>query len=212
MKYEDIEKYIEAYTQKPSKILWYKTCFQHYYYSAFNSIGLKWSWLSFFFVPLVLMYRKCYIEALIAIVTIAVLGVFSPVLAILVHIISGFLVPYLIYRRFKRVVELAKAQFSDDEAQVLEVVKRYGGTSGGLVILGLVIAIIVGGITEGSRTRLFMPFHHGFSGYKQHKYNRYHMHDFDEHHDMNEFESFLNKLRLRLDLDWQEDEEPKKDN
>lgn len=116
----------EAYIETPEKYEWYKKVFASYDVNGVEKFSLNWSWFSFFFAPIHLAYRKCYIEALLIWI---VQFVFSPsgvMSSIIFSIGCAVISPWLIYKRYRRTVDNIAFSGNDRETKI-EMAKKLGG-------------------------------------------------------------------------------------
>ena len=115
----------EAYIGTPEKFEWYKKVFESYNVNGIEKFSWNWSWWSFFFAPIHLIYRKCYIEALI-IWLIQVFLIPTGFISLVFYIGTAVISPLLIYRRYKRTLD--KVEYSiDDEATKIDTIRKLGG-------------------------------------------------------------------------------------
>ena len=115
----------EAYIGTPDKFEWYKKVFASYDVNGVEKFSWNWSWWSFFFAPIHLAYRKCYLEALVVWL---IQFFFAPtgILGVAFAVGLGVVTPWLIYKRYRRTVD--KVEFSgNDEATQIEMVRKLGG-------------------------------------------------------------------------------------
>jgi hypothetical protein len=92
-----------------------------------------------------LFHRKLYAEGVIWLVSAALLsGISSGILAIIIFFAAAFLNPFLIYKKFKKILAQCNSQNMNYE-QKIETLKTMGGTNAVTsVIWGL--ALIIGGL------------------------------------------------------------------
>ena len=115
----------EAYIGTPEKFEWYKKVFASYNVNGIEKFSWNWSWWSFFFAPTHLIYRKCYVEALI-IWLIQVFLIPTGFISLVFYIGTAVISPLLIYRRYKRTLD--KVEYSiDDEATKIDTIRKLGG-------------------------------------------------------------------------------------
>ena len=115
----------EAYIGTPEKFEWYKKVFESYNVNGIEKFSWNWSWWSFFFAPTHLIYRKCYIEALI-IWLIQVFLIPTGFISLVFYIGTAVVSPLLIYRRYKRTLD--KVEYSiDDKATKIDTIRKLGG-------------------------------------------------------------------------------------
>lgn len=120
------EEAIKAYIGTSDKYEWYISTFSNFTPQNFS---WKWSWYGFFFGPIYLAYRKCYLESFISIVaTNAILAVTSGFGSIFLSLAMGGVTPYLIYRRYISKVRLAEEK-SENYEEKLALIEEYGGVS-----------------------------------------------------------------------------------
>lgn len=120
---------VEAFLATPEKFYWYKNAFQKYDVNGIDNLSWNWSWYAFFFGPLYLVYRKCYIEAILVQLALVVGSVVFPLSSFIFSVIVGGFSPYLIFKKYKKVTtELDKnPNLSFDEK--IDSLRRIGGVN-----------------------------------------------------------------------------------
>ena len=106
---------LEIYLQTPEKVeIYAQTCEISFMKGANSTLAISagWTWWGFFFTFAYLIYRKCYVEALIALAVSFALGP-------LVMIGMGMFGKYIVAKRFEKTLEL-----ENDEA-----LRMLGGTN-----------------------------------------------------------------------------------
>lgn len=116
---------LEAYIGTPDKFEWYKKVFESYDVNGIEKFSFNWSWWGFFFAPIYLVYRKCYLEALVVWI-IQLFFVPTGVLGLAFTVALGVITPWLIYKRYRRTLD--KVEFSDnDKATKIDTIRKLGG-------------------------------------------------------------------------------------
>lgn len=135
------EKALEAYIGTPEKYYWYKVAFSKYDLNGIEKFSWVWSWYSFFFGPLYLLYRKCYVEALVVWIGMAIISSINGFLGFLVSIALGGTLPYLIFKRYKKTIEKVES-VEDDFDKQLGLLSSLGGTNKTARNIGIIIYIL----------------------------------------------------------------------
>lgn len=123
----------------------YKKAFVKYNINGTDQFAFHWSWSGFLFNWLHLLHRRLYIEALISFVVEAVFtGVFFP-LTLAYWIASGMINPFLLYKKYSKVVRTFKERNLTEETKI-ETLKNAGGvnklTSFIIGLIGLIILVV----------------------------------------------------------------------
>lgn len=153
---------LEAYIQTPDKLGWYKMCFSKYDVNGVEKYAWSWSWYAFFFGPIYLAYRKCYLEAVGIWVLTTLFSCFIAVggiVSLAISIAIGGSAPYLVYRRYKKMADQVEMTENNYERQ-LEMLRELGGVNTiarniFIVIYGLVVLM---GIFFGILAALLMNY------------------------------------------------------
>lgn len=147
------EQIMEAFIGTPDKYRWYKNAFSKYDVNGIEKFSWNWSWYAFLGSLVYLVYRKCYVEALILWVASIVLSGISPSAGLFLMIGCGGGAPFLVYRKYKKIVEEVQENENNFEKQ-LDMVRELGGvnTTGrniaiivscfGLIFIGILSAMI----------------------------------------------------------------------
>lgn len=127
----------------------YKNAFSKYNVNGVEKFALVWTWWGFFFSSLMLIYRRLYVEAVIWIVASSILaGSTAGVLGLLVLVAGGVLPPYLIYKKFMRIIRRCN-ELNMGYEQKIQTLKEAGGLSSliviiiaGVFIIGAIVVVI----------------------------------------------------------------------
>lgn len=137
------DKMFYNYIGTPDKTQWYDNVFKKYE-DNLGGFAWDWSWWAFFGGPFFLLYRKCYLEAFIYFL----IGMFLGGFGLVISVISGFLSPYLIYKRYKRTIEKINRLSCIEEDQ-LRMAKEEGGVNKWAIWI-LIICLIILPIFAGA--------------------------------------------------------------
>ena len=123
----DENQAIEAYIDTPKTVDFYKKAFSQYTISGIEKFSWQWSWWAMFGGMFYLLYRKLYLEAFAYFLIFAIIGMI-PVAGLILWILSGAVLPFLVYKRYKRI----KAQVEENipnESEQLNVLRELGGVN-----------------------------------------------------------------------------------
>lgn len=116
---------LEAFVNKPEKVLWYKQAFAKFNVNGIDSMQWVWSWWAFFGGWAFLLYRKQYIPALVLfLITIPASAV--PFGGLIVAILAGGFSTYFIYKGYKQKKAEIENSISDPEKRI-ETMRKLGG-------------------------------------------------------------------------------------
>lgn len=122
------EEVLEAYLGTPDKYQWYKNAFSKYEVNGIEKIAWNWSWYSFFFSYVYLVYRKCYVEAILLWIFQTIVACTLGIAGIVIMILCGGFLPYLVYKKYKKTaIEVEKIH--GDYEKKLETMKELGGVN-----------------------------------------------------------------------------------
>lgn len=122
--YRDLNA-LEAYIETPNKFKWYSKVFESYDINGVEKFSLNWSWWAFFFAPIQLAYRKCYLEAFIIWI---IQFFFAPTGfgGLILSAVFGVISPWIIYKKYRNILD--KVEFSDNDYDTkIEMIKKLGG-------------------------------------------------------------------------------------
>ena len=93
------------------------------------------------------MYRRCYIEGLIALVVTSIISPIIPFGGLIVWITYGFVNTFLIYKRYKRVLTQCSTKSDAEKIQYLQIkggINKILATIAGICsLLGLIIIVLL---------------------------------------------------------------------
>jgi hypothetical protein len=141
---------IEAYIGDKDTAVFYQKAFGKYSVNGIEKFAFCFSWGGFFFGWLNLLHRKLYFEGVIWLIGSAILaGVSSGVLSIILFFAGAFVNPFLIFKRYKKILAQCNAQ-NMPETRKLETLKAMGGTNvltsiimGLALLIGIIVFVIV---------------------------------------------------------------------
>ena len=144
-------KMIEAFVQKPKKVLWYQNAFSKFNINGIDNLRWHWSWWAFFGSFLFLLYRKQYTPALILLLSSVILGM-VPFIGFIIAILAGGYSSYFVYKGYKTKLNEIELNI-DDEDKRIETMGYVGGfhqwvvwisvTFYSLIIVALIAGIII---------------------------------------------------------------------
>lgn len=139
------EEVLENYLGTPDKFDWYKRAFDKYEINGVEKFAWNWSWYSFFFGYVYLVYRKCYIEAILLWAAQIIVGCLFGITGVVVMILCGGFLPYLVYKRYKKIAIKVDA-IDEDYRKKLETMRELGGSNilARNIMIGLFIISIIG--------------------------------------------------------------------
>ena len=151
---EYTRKMIEAFIQKPEKVLWYQNAFDSFNINGIDKMKWRWSWWAFFGGFLFLLYRKQYTASLVVFLSSIVLG-FIPFVALIISILTGGYATYFVYKGYKsKLNEVENVVAPEEESKRVETMRAIGGYHQwvpwvyGLFILSIIFVIGIAYITE----------------------------------------------------------------
>lgn len=127
----------------------YKEAFSKYNVNGVEKFALVWTWWGFFSGSLMLIYRRLYVEAVIWMVAFSILsGATAGVLGLLMFIAGGIVPPYLIYKKFMRIIKKCN-ELNMAYEQKIQTLKEAGGVSSlililiaGVFIIGAIVVVV----------------------------------------------------------------------
>lgn len=136
----DESQAIEAYIDKPQSVEYYKKAFEKYNVAGVDRFAWNWSWWAFGGGMFYLLYRKLYVEALAYFFIFMIVGML-PVVSLILWIISGGVLPYFVYKRYRKIKEQVEANVSDSVEQIA-VLKELGGVNKWAIWLAVVMSVL----------------------------------------------------------------------
>ncbi len=137
---EDL-KAIEAYINKDKVTEFYQKGFAKYSAAGVDQFAWHWSWWAMFGGMFYLLYRKLYMEALIFFVLFAVIGMI-PFAGLVAWIASGGVLPYLVYKRYKKVKAQVEMNFAEEDEQ-FNALREVGGFNQWAIWLGVALHVMM---------------------------------------------------------------------
>ena len=134
-------KAIEAYINKAQSNDFYRKGFAKYSAAGVDQFAWHWSWWAMFGGLFYLLYRKLYMEALILFVLFAVIGMI-PVVGLVAWIATGGVLPYLVYKRYKKVKAQVEMNFADEDDQ-FKALREVGGYNQWAIWLGVALHVLM---------------------------------------------------------------------
>lgn len=134
------QKAMEAFIGTPEKTSWYLVAFKKYDLNGVEKITWHWSWAAFFLGPWYLLYRKCYLEGVALLIISGILSGLEGFLYLIVNIMSGGLLTFVYYKRFKKMAFEVENVESNPEKQ-LQMLEQLGGVDTPLLYIGIGISI-----------------------------------------------------------------------
>jgi hypothetical protein len=124
-------------------MVFYEKAFTKYHINGVEKFAFCFSWGGFVFGALNLFHRKLYLAGVLWIIGSAILsGISSGLLAIVLFFAGAFVNPFLVYKRFKKLLAECNAQNMTHERKIMTL-KASGGTNTLTTILMGIIWIIV---------------------------------------------------------------------
>jgi len=118
---------IEAYIDKEKSEDFYKEAFAKYSVVGIDQFQWHWSWWAFFGGVFYLLYRKLYLEALVYFIAFATIGMI-PFVGLIMWIVSGGVLPYFVYKRYKKTLAQVEDNLSNPDEQ-LSALRTVGGVN-----------------------------------------------------------------------------------
>lgn len=137
--YED--RMLAAWVGKPEKFYFYKTAFQKFSIEGMDKFRVVWSWWAFFFGFWFFLYRKAYVEALVAF-ALSILFGFIPIIGPLILMIGlGLSAIYFLYKRYKH-IKLEIEALTQEEDKRLELMLMKGGFNSWVIWVVAILTIL----------------------------------------------------------------------
>jgi hypothetical protein len=111
-----------------SKYEWYKRAFAKYEKDGEEKFAWNWSWWAFLANGWYLIYRKAYLEGIAYIFLMTMLNNDFPIVALILGIGSGGVLPYFVYRRYK-FLKLDIEEKVKDEDKRIQLFEKFGGVN-----------------------------------------------------------------------------------
>lgn len=125
---------IEAFIDTPGKTGWYIISFKKFDVYGIERITWNWSWWAFFFDGWYLLYRKCYKEGIIVLLSVTFLTILVPQITLILKILCGGFLVFGVYKNFKiRTAEVES--ITQDYNQQLKILRDLGGVNKIIVYL-----------------------------------------------------------------------------
>ena len=140
----DESQAIEAYIGTEKSVDWYKDAFQKYSIAGVDQFAWHWSWWAFGGGMFYLLYRKLSLEALGYFVLFMLLGAF-PLISLVLWIASGGVLPYFVYKRYKKIKAEVEANLPDEYAQ-LQALQELGGVNRWAIWVAVVMSLLFWGV------------------------------------------------------------------
>jgi hypothetical protein len=134
------KKAIEAYIGTPKSVEYYKKAFQSYQIAGVDQFRWNWSWWAFGGGVFYLLYRKLYLEALVYFLIFIMLG-FLPFISLILWIVSGGVLPYFVYKRYKKIKEQVETNLGDLDREIVAL-KELGGVNRWAIWLGIITSVL----------------------------------------------------------------------
>ncbi len=134
-------KAVEAYINKEKSLGFYQKAFAKYSVAGVDQFAWHWSWWAMFGGIFYLLYRKLYVEALVLFILLVTVGMI-PFVGFVAWIVTGGVLPYFVYKRYKKV----KAQVESNlpsESEQLNALRVVGGYNQWAVWLGVALHILM---------------------------------------------------------------------
>ncbi len=132
---------IEAYIDTPKTVDFYKDAFASYGVAGVDQFTWKWSWWAMFGGMFYLLYRKLYLEALAYFLIFATIGMI-PIVGLILWILSGAVLPFLVYKRYKKTKAQVEKNLPDEREQ-LSALKELGGVNKWAIWLGVALHLFL---------------------------------------------------------------------
>lgn len=134
------DKAIEAYIGTEKSVEFYKKAFQRYNVSGVEQFAWQWSWWALGGGMFYLLYRKLYLEALGYFLLFMIVGAF-PLISLVLWIASGGVLPYLVYKRYKKIKAEVEANIPDEQGQ-LQALQELGGVNKWAIWVAIVVTLV----------------------------------------------------------------------
>ncbi len=131
---------IRAYINKEKSEQYYEEAFAKYAAAGVDQFQWHWSWWAMFGGIFYLLYRKLYLEALVYFLLFAIVGMI-PFMGLIMWVASGGILPYFVYKRYKKTLAQVEENLSTKEEQ-LQALRTVGGVNQWAIWLAIVIHVI----------------------------------------------------------------------
>lgn len=132
---------IEAYIDKEKSEDFYKEAFAKYTAAGVDQFAWHWSWWAMFGGIFYLLYRKLYLEAFIYFIAFATIGMI-PFVGLVMWVASGGVLPYFVYKRYKKTLEQVEENLSSTEEQ-LAALRTVGGVNSWAIWLAVALHVLM---------------------------------------------------------------------
>jgi len=136
----DESEAIEAYINKPESVEYYKKAFEKYQVAGIDQFRWNWSWWAFGGGMFYLLYRKLYIEAFAYFLIFMLLGSL-PFISLILWVISGGVLPYFVYKRYKKMKTLVETNLNDKDRQIAAL-RELGGVNKWAIWLAVITSLL----------------------------------------------------------------------
>ncbi len=123
----DESQAIEAYIGTEKTEDFYKEAFAKYAAVGVDQFQWHWSWWAMFGGIFYLLYRKLYLEALVYFIAFVTIGMI-PFVGLILWIASGGVLPYFVYKRYKKTLAQAEENLGSAEEK-LTALQTVGGVN-----------------------------------------------------------------------------------
>jgi hypothetical protein len=134
---------IKAYIGTEKTLAFYEEAFKKYSVAGVDQFAWHWSWWAFGGGMFYLLYRKLYLEALGYFILFMVVGAF-PLISIVLWIISGGVLPYFVYKRYKKIKAQVETNLSDSQEQ-LSALRELGGVNKWAIWVAVIFTLLFWG-------------------------------------------------------------------
>ncbi len=131
---------VEAYIGTPKTFPFYMEAFEKYSEAGVDQFRWHWSWWAFGGGLFYLLYRKLYIEAVAYFLVFALLSPL-PLVSLILWIASGGVMPYFVYKRYKKMKAEVEQNISDPHER-LEAMRKLGGVNKWAIWLGVGLTLL----------------------------------------------------------------------
>lgn len=135
---------IKAYIGTPKSEEYYQKAFAKYSVAGVDQFAWNWSWWALGGGMFYLLYRKLYLEALGYFVLFMVIGAF-PFASLLLWIASGGVLPYFVYKRYKKIKTQVEANLHSPQEQ-LAALEELGGVNRWAIWVAVVFTLLFWGM------------------------------------------------------------------
>lgn len=136
----DYQEAINAYINKEKSEEYYHNAFAKYSAAGVDQFQWNWSWWAMFGGMFYLLYRKLYLEALVYFLAFAIIGMI-PFAGIIMWIASGGILPYFVYRRYKKTLTQVETNITGTHEQ-LDALRTVGGVNNWAIWIAVIVHLI----------------------------------------------------------------------